>query len=343
MVAVKSSHRSRSLKMSPTILTMLSLLSFESCVMIIGYKSVLYNIALLLPFRIVLWAMLMEYQLNHDNKPNFIYYTTILSLPYLIGIVFFSEWFLQLELSKLSYLSGLLFTPLYITFCTLYTSTMSIGFGIEVMCIGAFIIVSVLQALFHSTLVPFWHAMMLPYYQSLNKLLNLNISNNDFNQLLLNTASGMTSVVVICHLLSPMITATLVVLFLRKHNQQIKDWLSMKMSWSAFTMVMPLFFMSYLIIILQKSQLINLSHLPLATIGGLFELARFIPAVCGLSVIHFWLSKRFAKKQRMQTIMLVSTSIIFSWFGALFYPICAFLGLIDRVTDLRQESKIAKN
>ncbi|GEM_PF-3869678 len=343
MVAVESSHRRKRLGISPTIMTMLSLISLESYLMIVGYQSLMYNIALLLPFRIVLWAMLIEDQLNQDNKPNYGYYAAILSLPYVIAIVFYSEWFTQLEFNKLSYLSGLLFTPLYITFCALYTSTMSISIGIEVMCIGAFLFVSTLQALFHSSLVSIWHTMMLSHFQSLLKLLNLKIASADLIQNSLSIASRMTSNIVIYYLLSPMVISTLIVIFLRQHKHQIKDWLTLKMSWSAFALVMPLYFVSYSLIILQESQLVDLSHLPLGTLLGLFELARFIPAVCGLSVIHFWLSKRFAKKQRMQTIMLVSTSIIFNWFSALFCPICAFLGLIDRVADLRQQPKIAKN
>ena len=311
--------------------------------MIIGYKSIFYYVALLLPFRVALWAMLMDYQLCQGKKNNSWAHVALLAMPYIIAIICFNDWFQQVELSKLSYISGLIFTPLFFTFCMLYVSTMSIGMVMEIMSIFAFLTVLIIQTLFHSSLVGFWHKVMMPYYQAAVKLYALNISSSDLNQFLSAAASAMTSNIVIQHLLSPMLAATLIVLFMGRHKQYRQDWLSLRLSWSAFIMVMPLFFLSYSVTLLQQTQLLDLSYLPLATLYGLFEMARFMPAVCGLSLLHHWLCKRYSQRPRMRTIGVVSTSVIFYLFGALFYPICAFLGLIDRVVDLRQSTDSAKS
>ena len=307
-----------------TLALLVAIVSVETVCMVPGYQTGLRMLGMLLPFRLVLWTLLLRHQCSDAAKLHAGYYL-LLALPYVLAMQIDSTWFMQLAFEKVFYLSSMLFTPVFVGYAVLYSRSKSLILSLEVMSLFALLAVLILQTVFADT--SFWQALAGKMH------------NAQMQQLLMQSASLMTSSIFVQCLLAPSVMATLWVVLNSKQADRKQDWLTLRMSWTAFYTVIPLMFLSYLKLIVQQNQLMDLSAYPVSQADGLFEMIRFVPAVCGLSYIHYRINEKWKEKTRVKNVWMWSSAIVFYVCGAIFYPFLGFLGLIDRVADLRQAAK----
>lgn len=313
-------------------------LLIEAGLMVFCDKTFLYYLVLMLPFRITIWSLLFHYRLQVINF-NLTYFCAVVTFPYLLVLGFATDWFFTIDLTQLSYYAGLAFLPLFFVFISLYFATLSLGICLEMMCFICLGIVAITQLFFFQGLRSFWYSLMMPYYKLAIVKYDVKLAAGELNHLVEIAASTMMSNLVVNYFLAPLLVSVLLVFYVTRHKKSLKDWLTLRMSWCAFGIAIPMFFCFYSVFILHRMQALAISWLSVASIGSIFEVVRFIPAVCGLSYLHFLVHAKEGKSSQYRAFLVSVSIFIFYFFGALMYPLCSFIGLLDRVVDLRRPDK----
>ena len=123
----------------------------------------------------------------------------------------------------------------------------------------------------------------------------------------------------------------------------MSEWLNLRMSWCSFYFVLPVFFLSYGVILLSQVYPKMEILMTLKSAFGFFELVRFVPCLCGFSYIQFLISKKYVGSSKKLIVVSSLLAFVFYAFGYFLYPVCSFIGLIDRIVDLRKPKQVKKS
>ena len=338
----KADHLNTDTEGLTTWLLVFSVLCLESLLVSVASKTALNLVFYILPFRLFVWGIFFDYSLRRKNLPGGVSYWALF-LPYVLTCVFFSGFIWPLELGKLSYYCGMLFTPFFLGFVSAYLLTQSLGFCLEVLCLLCVIVLAFLHVFFYDTLISLWYSLFLPYHH-LFASYGVKLTQEQLYQISSHVAGVMTSSVVVNYFLAPICVSAIVVFYYNfdERKESLKDWLSLRMSWFSFYLALPLFFVCYGMMALQQLYpKMQIWH-SLGALYGFFEVVRFIPCVCGLSYIHYMVYQKYIKLPKKCVFWSSLLTMVFYVFGYFLYPVCSFIGLIDRIIDLRQASQKAK-
>ena len=311
----------------------------ESLLLVLSYKTALYYLTLLVPFRVVLWSLVLRMCLRqHDTTTPALMVAGML-LPYAGVWVLAPQWLMSVELSKLSYYAGLVFSPFFLALAQIYVNTRSLVLVLEVVSLGMCLLLAVLELFFHQVLYQFWTTVVAAYFAVATELYNLSLSQADTANLVDVVSRSGTCNFFLQYFLTPVLIVFLLHAYTRRGGKVRKEWQSLTMSWTAFCVTVPFLFAGYGLLLLQKIGMAQSQSFLTLYVNNLFEVARFYPSVCGLSYVHYLIEDRFSEGYRMRRAWLALSTWFFYSFGAFFYPIFSFLGLLDRVIDLRYTRK----
>ena len=311
----------------------------ESVLLVLSYKTAVYYFTLLVPFRVILWSLVLRMCLRQTNTNQRLLALVTMLLPYASVWFFSPQWFMAVELSKLSYYAGLLFSPFFVMLAQVYVNTASLTLALETASLTVCLVLAVLELCFHQGLYQFWTGVVSAYFAVATELYNLSLSQADTANLVDTVSKSMTCNFVTHYFLTPVLMVFLLHAYTRRGSKVRKEWQNLTMSWTAFCVTMPFFFAGYGLQLLQKLEWVQVQSFYVLYINNLFDVVRFYPSVCGLSYVHFLIEDRFSAGYRMRRAWLTLSTLVFYSFGAFFYPIFSFLGLLDRVIDLRYTRK----
>lgn len=321
-------------------------LCLESLLVTIAFHTPLSVLYYVLPFRLIVWGLFFDQCLRKEALPS-VGELLLLALPYIATCSLASGLIFPFTLAKLSYYSGLFLSIVYVGFVQVYLRVRSLSVTFELLCLLCFFTMAVMCLFFYDAMVGLWYKMLLPY-QKMFVTSGLGTTEAQMQTLTAQIAGTMSSSVVVNYFLVPACVSVIVVaycMFYQKSDRLppiLQDWLAVRMSWLCFYVAMPLFFASYGMMLLRSFYPNSQILMSWAVVLGFFEIARFIPSIAGLSYIHHRVHEKFQDLPKKFLFWSGFTTMLFYAFGYFFYPMCSFIGLIDRVLDLRQSKDNGK-
>lgn len=318
-----------------------SIAATESLLLMLTQKTAVYYLALLVPFRILLWTLALRVCVRQRTIAEHAQLAVCLLLPYLVSALIVPHWFATVELSKLSYYAGLIFSPAFIALSGMYAATASLALCIEVASMSVILVLATAELFCHQGLYQFWTGVVSAYFTAATEVYHLSLSEIDTAYLVDLVSKTMTCNFTVHYFLAPMLLAFLAYAYTHRSHKVRREWQNLTMSWTAFSVAVPLFFAGYGLQLAQKMGWVQSGSFISTYVSNLFDVVRFYPSVCGLSYVHYLIEARFDKSRRIISAWLGLSTLVFYSFGAFFYPIFSFLGLLDRVVNLRYTRKQA--
>ena len=314
----------------------------ESMLLLAGDKIGLLA-TMLLPFRVVMFSVLLRCYVS-EQQPSYLSWQWLLCVPYLVSLITHGS--LSSEgidsLGMLGYLSPLIAIPIFYIFLQQTLRFSSLGYAIELIGLLCLAVLLIALLFFQHTLLSFWRVPVADYVQTIAKMSQSSLSQADLLVMIDVASRTMTARMLILQVLTPILTASLIVMgMFRSRYQQVdvmwQHWISESMSWSTFCASALTFFVIYGCLLLESYFGVRVQGYWLNAVAGCFDLARFIASVFGLSYLHARFFQN-AGASRITRSAYYGSVLLYAYFGSLFQTSLALIGLADKAICLRGQT-----
>ena len=314
----------------------------ESLLLMAGDKIGLLA-TMLLPFRVVMFSVLLRCHVSEQQR-NHLSWQWLLCVPYLVSLI--AHGLLSSKgmdsLDMLGYLSPLMAIPIFYIFIQQTVRFCSLSYAIELVSLICLAVLVIAQLFFQHALLSFWRVPVADYIQTMVKLSQSSMSQVDLSAVIEAASRTMTAKMFILQILTPVITASMVVMAMcRSQYQQLdvmwQHWISESMSWSTFCISALTLFVVYGCSLLDNNFGVQIQGYWLNAIYGCYDLVRYIASIFGLSYLH----ARFFQNlgvSRMARMAFYGSVMLYAYFGSLFHTSLALIGLADKALCLRSQT-----